>query len=341
MGRRSKKQRSSEGRDGGGEAAQGDSPVFVDTKIGTVPLDGTADAEPLCDTGRLRPSAGGGRCRYGQAVRFEFLNYDDGTYVSENATIRQGVSWQGIGWSFTSFDGAIGTRSHGFRIRSIANCSACARGWHHAVNVLLHAANSILLFLLLVRMTAATWRSALVAALFALHPLHVESVAWVAERKDVLCTLFAMLAMLAYVRYVARPLVMRYMLVVALFALGLMSKPMLVTLPFVLLLLDYWPLGLESRGRSVLPCRRRLLSPMARREPQSRRQESPPTIPIGRTDWLWAESAAGLAAGFGIGRPNGVLARDRKDPAPGSGGGFVRCHLHRPAEQRGDGDAER
>ncbi len=92
-------------------------------------------------------------------------------------------------------------------------------------------------------MTAATWRSALVAALFALHPLHVESVAWVAERKDVLCTLFAMLAMLAYVRYVARPSVMRYMLVVALFALGLMSKPMLVTLPFVLLLLDYWPLG--------------------------------------------------------------------------------------------------
>jgi len=115
--------------------------------------------------------------------------------------------------------------------------------WHHRMNLLFHVANTLLLFLVLLRMTKAFWQSAFVAALFALHPLHVQSVAWVAERKDVLSTLFWMLTMGAYCAYVERPGSRRYLLVLLLFALGLMAKPMLVTLPFVLLLLDYWPLG--------------------------------------------------------------------------------------------------
>jgi hypothetical protein len=116
-------------------------------------------------------------------------------------------------------------------------------GRHHLTNVVLHIANTLLLFVVFRRMTGALWRSALVAALFALHPLHVESVAWVSERKDLLSTFFWMLIMWSYVRYVARPGGLRYLWVLLLFALGLMSKPMLVTLPCVLLLLDYWPLG--------------------------------------------------------------------------------------------------
>jgi 4-amino-4-deoxy-L-arabinose transferase-like glycosyltransferase len=113
---------------------------------------------------------------------------------------------------------------------------------HHLTNLLLHLADTLLLFAVLKRMTGAPWRSAFVAALFAVHPLHVESVAWVAERKDVLSTLFWILTIWAYLRYVERPALKRYLLVVFALALGLMAKPMLVTLPFVLLLLDYWPL---------------------------------------------------------------------------------------------------
>jgi protein O-mannosyl-transferase len=116
-------------------------------------------------------------------------------------------------------------------------------GWHHLVNLALHAANTVLLFVVLRRMTGAVWRSALVAALFGLHPLHVESVAWISERKDVLSTFFFMLVLLAYHRYALKPSLPGYGLVILMLSLGLMSKPMLVTVPFVLLLLDYWPLG--------------------------------------------------------------------------------------------------
>ena len=120
---------------------------------------------------------------------------------------------------------------------------------HHLTNVLLHAANAILLFLLLWRMTGALWPSAFAAAVFALHPLRAESVAWVSERKDVLSGLFFLLTLAAYVGYARRPFsLLRYLAVVVLFALGLMAKPMLVTLPFVLLLLDYWPLRRFPRG---------------------------------------------------------------------------------------------
>lgn len=128
-------------------------------------------------------------------------------------------------------------------------------GWHHRVNVLFHLANTALLFLVLWRMTGGLWQSAFVAALFAVHPLHVESVAWIAERKDVLSTLFWLLTMGAYLGYVRRPSIWRYLPVFVFLALGLMCKPMLVTLPFVLLLLDGWPqerLSLRTLGRRVL-----------------------------------------------------------------------------------------
>ncbi|MHC4658730.1 MAG: tetratricopeptide repeat protein [Planctomycetota bacterium] len=129
-------------------------------------------------------------------------------------------------------------------------------GWHHLTNLLFHVMNTLLLFAVLNRMTRALWRSAFVAAAFALHPLHVESVAWIAERKDVLSTFFWMLTMAAYLRYVNRPGVSRYLLTLLPFALGLMAKPMLVTLPFVLLLLDYWPLGRFQNGQATKDTKR-------------------------------------------------------------------------------------
>lgn len=134
-------------------------------------------------------------------------------------------------------------------------------GGHHLTNLLFHIANTLLLFFVLRRMTGALWQSAFVAALFALHPLHVESVAWVAERKDVLSTLFWMLTIWGYVRYVERPGIPRYLPALLFFSLGLMSKPMLITLPFVLLLLDYWPLGrFQFRGSGGNHANQRLFS---------------------------------------------------------------------------------
>src|SRR5215472_9281548 len=124
---------------------------------------------------------------------------------------------------------------------------------HHFTNVLFHAVAAVLLFLVLQQMTGSLWRSAFVAALFAIHPLHVESVAWVSERKDVLSAMFFMLTLGAYTRYVRAPSVKSYLLVFLLFALGLMSKPMPVTVPFILLLLDYWPLGRITHIRSPKP----------------------------------------------------------------------------------------
>jgi protein O-mannosyl-transferase len=180
---------------------------------------------------------------YGQTARHSFLNYDDPAYVSENTVVQNGLTWKGVAWSFTTFEGAnwhpVTWLSH------MLDCQlfGMRSGRHHGMNVAFHIVNSILLYLLLLRLTAAFWPSAVVAALFALHPLHVESVAWVAERKDVLSTMFGLLAIHAYVGYVRRPAALRYVLVAVLFLLGVMSKPMLVTLPFVLLLLDYWPLG--------------------------------------------------------------------------------------------------
>jgi tetratricopeptide (TPR) repeat protein len=172
-----------------------------------------------------------------------FVRLDDQDYVTRNPHVQAGLTADGVRWAFTTF--ACGNW-HPLTWLSLELDATLYGGRNaggfHLTNVLLHAANAVVLFLVLNRMTGAVWRSGAVAALFALHPLHVESVAWVAERKDTLSALFWVLTLAAYVWYVRRPEVGRYLLVVATFALGLMAKPMLVTLPCVLLLLDYWPL---------------------------------------------------------------------------------------------------
>ena len=189
---------------------------------------------------------------YAQVIRHDFVNFDDDKYVYENSHVRSGLTWKGIAWAFTT---TVGGNWHPLTwLSHMLDCELFGlnAGYHHLVNVLLHILNSFLLLLVLEKMTGAFWRSATVAALFALHPLHVESVAWVAERKDVLSTLFFMLILWAYVPYAERPSRKRYGLICAFLVLGLMAKPMLVTVPFVLLLLDYWPLERlqldESKG---------------------------------------------------------------------------------------------
>ncbi len=180
---------------------------------------------------------------YFQVVEHDFMRFDDDLYVYENPHVIRGISWAGVGWAFTSM-----RTSNWHPLTWLSHMLDCQlfglnAGYHHLTSVFLHILNSILLYLLLKTLTGAVWRSAVVAGLFALHPLHVESVAWVSERKDVLSALFFMLTLWVYVRYVARPCWQRYSLVFGCLALGLMAKPMLVTVPFVLLLLDYWPLG--------------------------------------------------------------------------------------------------
>ena len=179
---------------------------------------------------------------YGQLVRFEFIGYDDTAYVTDNPHTQAGLTWAGIVWAFTTNHACnwhpLAWLSHMLDVQLFG----LNAGAHHAVNVLFHAANSVLLFLVLRGMTRALWPSLFVAALFALHPLHVESVAWISERKDVLSAFFWMLTMGGYVHYVRRPSAWRYLAVAGPFALGLLAKPMLVTLPAALMLLDYWPL---------------------------------------------------------------------------------------------------
>jgi tetratricopeptide (TPR) repeat protein len=187
----------------------------------------------------------------------DFVNLDDNLYVTDNRHVQAGLTWEGIVWAFSSSQA-----SNWHPLTWLSHMLDCElfgldpQG-HHLTSSLLHAANSILLFLLFSRMTGALWRSAFVAALFALHPLHVESVAWISERKDVLSTFFWILTMWSYVRYVASPGAGRYLLVFLLLAFGLMAKPMLVTLPFVLLLMDYWPLGRIQFGHSGNPIQNR------------------------------------------------------------------------------------
>jgi hypothetical protein len=180
---------------------------------------------------------------YAGVWSFEFVQFDDPQYVYENPNIAGGLTWRGIQWAFTTGYAMnwhpVTWLSHMLDIQLFG----LQPGPAHVVNLLLHAANVLLLFWFLASATGAPFRSAAVAALFAVHPLHVESVAWVSERKDVLSTLFWMVTLLAYLRYVRRPDWRRYSMVVVAFAIGLLAKPMLVTLPFVLLLLDWWPLG--------------------------------------------------------------------------------------------------
>ena len=176
-----------------------------------------------------------------QTGHFNFVNYDDGGYVFENANIRAGLTWRGVAWAFTHVHS-----QNWHPLTSISHMIDCQffglnAGAHHLVNIGLHAAAALLLFTFLWQSTNALWASAISTAIFAIHPLRVESVAWISERKDVLSGLFFMLTLLAYLRYVRGQTWQRMAVVAVCFAFGLTSKPMLVTTPIILLLLDYWP----------------------------------------------------------------------------------------------------
>jgi protein O-mannosyl-transferase len=180
---------------------------------------------------------------YWQTSTHGFYLYDDGDYVVNNSLILKGITPEGIKWAFSSFHSGnwhpLTWLSHMLDVQLFG---VKASG-HHLVNLLLHVVNALLVFFLLMRLTSELWRGFAVALLFAIHPLHVESVAWIAERKDLLSGLFFLLTLLAWERYARKQSIISYLCSLLLFALGLMSKPMLVTLPFILLLLDWWPLG--------------------------------------------------------------------------------------------------
>ncbi len=194
---------------------------------------------------------------YQRACNNDFINFDDDLYVTENSNVQAGLSWEGIKWAFTT------TQAYNWHpltwLSHMVDCQLYGLNpaGHHFTNMLFHTANSVLLFLVFKLMTGCLWRSALVAGFFAFHPLHVESVVWVSERKDVLSTFFWILTMWFYGRYALRPSFGRYFPAVLSLTLGLMAKQMLVTLPLILLVLDYWPLerftldaGRQNKGKN-------------------------------------------------------------------------------------------
>jgi len=180
---------------------------------------------------------------FGQTLRSGFINFDDQIYITENPAVKAGLDAHGVGWAFTH---SVALNWHPLTVMShMLDCSMYGlnAGGHHFTSLFLHGLGAVLLFLMLTELTGSVWRSGFVAAVFAVHPLRAESVAWISERKDVLSGVFFMLTVLAYLRYARKPFaVSRYLLVIVMLACGLMAKPMLVTVPFVLLLLDYWPL---------------------------------------------------------------------------------------------------
>ena len=219
---------------------------------------------------------------YLQTFGHDFVAYDDPIYVIENPHLEHGLTWQSIGWAFATFRMAnwhpVTWLSHMLDV----DLWGAQAGGHHLTNVLFHAANTLLLFVVLLRMTGDMWRGALVSALFAVHPMHVESVAWISERKDVLSTFFGLLALWAYLGYACSASSRKYLLMICLFVLSLMAKAMWVTFPFLLLLLDIWPL-------------RRLN--LWKMEPQPLIRFG--TVPL-RHVFLEKIPLFGIAAGFGI-----------------------------------------
>src|SRR5208337_2610682 len=180
---------------------------------------------------------------YWQVNQFDFITLDDHVYVTENNHIHSGITPTGFRWAFCTKYLGLWNPLVWLSFMFDYQLHGLNAGSYHVTNLILHIFSTLLLFWLFCRMTGALWRSAFVAALFALHPLHVESVAWIAERKDVLSAFFWMLTLCLYVYYTEKPVIKRYLLVVFCFVLALMSKPMVVTLPVILLLLDYWPLN--------------------------------------------------------------------------------------------------
>jgi Flp pilus assembly protein TadD len=197
---------------------------------------------------------------YAQVIGHQFITLDDPTYIQQNPMVNRGVTAAGVRWAFTTYHAA---NWHPLTwISHMVDCQLFGTkpGGHLLVNAVIHAGNTLLVFWFLFRTTGARWSSALVAALFALHPVHVESVAWASERKDTLSTFFGLLSLIAYIRYTELPSSSRYIWIGITLALGLLAKPMLVTWPFLMLLLDYWPLGRLSQStdwknfvRSIVP----------------------------------------------------------------------------------------
>jgi hypothetical protein len=201
---------------------------------------------------------------YGDVRRHRFLDFDDTLYITENSHVRNGLTIGGIRWAF----GFVG-ENYWHPVTWISHMLDCqlfglAPGAHLMVNVAIHALNALLLFLIIFRITGMRYRAAIVALLFAVHPLNVESVAWAAERKNVLSALFFMVSLFAYVHYAEKRKIGMYCLVLCAYALGLMSKPGIVTLPFLLLLLDYWPLKRFDRGDPCRPAAAPWTSPLGR-----------------------------------------------------------------------------
>src|SRR4051812_23049098 len=180
---------------------------------------------------------------YAQVIGHRFTNYDEFGYITENSMVNRGVTLGGLAWAFTTLHAGNWHPLTWIAHMIDSQLFGMKAGGHLLVNALIHVANTLLVFWFLLRTTHARWSSALVAALFALHPLHVESVAWASERKDTLSAFFGLLSLIAYTRYAEAPSIRRYAWVAIMLALGLLAKPMLVTWPFVMLLLDYWPLG--------------------------------------------------------------------------------------------------
>jgi len=209
---------------------------------------------------------------YGDLRNHHFINFDDDHYVTDNPPIQGGLTLTGLVWAFTTLHAGLWIPLTWLSFMVDSQLFGLHPGGFLLTNLLFHIANALLLFLWLLRTTRALGRSFLVAALFALHPLHVESVAWVTERKDVLSTFFWLLSMWAYIWYVESPGIRRYLLILVCFSLGLMAKPMMVTLPFVLLLLDYWPLGRWPQK-----------SPVSAKN--SRAQKPRSGVPLGRLIW--------------------------------------------------------
>jgi tetratricopeptide (TPR) repeat protein len=189
---------------------------------------------------------------YSQVRHFEITNYDDPDYVTENSHVRAGITAEGVKWAFTSSYAANWIPLTWLSHMADVELWGLDGGGHHLGNVVLHVMSTLLLFAFLLRATGVRWRSALVAFLFALHPLHVQSVAWIAERKDTLSAFFGMLALWLYGRYAERPTTGRYVAVAAAFTAALLSKPMAVTLPLVFLLADYWPLERKLAWRQAV-----------------------------------------------------------------------------------------
>ncbi len=191
---------------------------------------------------------------FGRAIHYPYIVLDDIYYLSHNEILSKGLTWQNIRWAFTTF------QTHDWQPLTWLSWMISAHFWgvnsaaEHSINILLHLGNTLLLFVTLKRYTGTVWRAALVTALFAIHPMRIESVVWTAERKDVLAGFFWMLSMLAYYRYVQKPSTLKRTWLSGVFLLGLMSKPILVVLPFLLLLLDYWPLKRAplKAGRLIL-----------------------------------------------------------------------------------------